>query len=78
MAHIYNISSRQKNYHFREYTDRVVMLRTAKSKKQIRRTIKNSAYIKMHESEEDLWFKRFGICIKTSTGLDYSYRKKAA
>jgi hypothetical protein len=63
MPNLYNFNSIQaKRYSLKpEYSDSVVVLRTAKGKRQIARIIKMSKYVQNHESEEDLWFKRFGI-----------------
>jgi len=63
MSNLYNFNSIQaKRYSLKpEYNDSVVVLRTAKGKRQIVRIIKMSKYIEHHESHEELWFKRFGI-----------------
>jgi hypothetical protein len=68
MSNFYKFNSIQaKKYSFKEYTDRVVMLKTGKAKKQVSRIIKMSKYIEKHESEENLWFKRFGILLSKRT-----------
>jgi len=63
MPNFYKFNSIQaKRYSLRpEYSDNVVMVKRPNGKKQVVRIIKMSKYIENHESEEELWFKRFGI-----------------
>ena len=62
MSNLYHNINQLKYYSFKpDYKDSVIILKTAKGKRQIQRIIKMSGYIKNHESEESLWFKCFGL-----------------
>lgn len=65
MTNLYHGINQLKHYSFKpDYKDSVIVLKTAKGKKQIRRIIKMSTYIRNHESEESVWFKRFGLTMQ--------------
>ena len=62
MTNLYHSINQLKHYSFKpDYKDSVIILKTAKGKRQIQRIIKMSGYIRNHESEESLWSKRFGL-----------------